>query len=110
MRLHKTYGLNPTLSICITCGEETGEIVLLGGAYKEEAPMKMVTSIEPCKTCQEKFKGFVLLVCTDSNRNPLGPTAYIKESAFTQIFDKTLPPKGIAMIEQEAFTKLKELI
>ena len=48
IRLHKKYGLNPTLSTCFYCGKETGEIALLGAAYDGEAPMHLCTSLEPC--------------------------------------------------------------
>lgn len=30
IRLHKDFGLNPTLPTCFYCGEETSEIALLG--------------------------------------------------------------------------------
>ena len=62
IRLHKQYGLNPTMCTCFYCGKETGEIALLGASYKDEAPMHMCTSIEPCKECKEKYKDYVLLV------------------------------------------------
>ena len=42
IRLHKQFGLNPTLSTCFYCGQETGEIALLGASYDGEAPMNLV--------------------------------------------------------------------
>lgn len=62
IKLHKEYGLNPTLCTCFYCGKETGEIAMLGANYKGKAPMHMCTSIEPCKECREKYKDYVLLV------------------------------------------------
>ena len=55
LRLHPKYGLNPTVSTCIICGKEKNEVALLGANYKEEAPMHMVTSIEPCDACKKRI-------------------------------------------------------
>lgn len=62
IKLHKEYGLNPTICTCFYCGKETGEIALLGAKYKGKAPMRMCISIEPCEECREKYKDYVLLV------------------------------------------------
>lgn len=55
IRLHKDHGLNPTIPTCFFCGEAKNEVVLLGAAYKGEAPMQMVINAEPCDACKEKF-------------------------------------------------------
>ena len=60
--LHPEYGLNPTLCTCFYCGEDTGEIAMLGASYKGEAPRRMCLSIEPCDKCKEKFKDKLVLV------------------------------------------------
>lgn len=52
MKLHKEFGLNPTISTCFWCGGDMGGIALLGAGYKKEAPMHMVTSYEPCSVCE----------------------------------------------------------
>lgn len=73
--LSKKYGLNPTLCTCFYCGEETGEIALLGDNYKGEAPHHMCTGIEPCPACKEKYKDYVLLVETKPDeKNTPQPT------------------------------------
>lgn len=53
--LHKEYGLNSTIPICAFCGESKNEIVMLGAAYKEEAPMHMIVDDQPCEACREKL-------------------------------------------------------
>ena len=55
IRLSKKHGVNPTLAVCAWCGEETGEIALLGymGKGDPEAPRRMVIGYEPCPKCAE---------------------------------------------------------
>jgi hypothetical protein len=57
IKLHKEHGLNPTIPICVFCGEDKNEIALLGADYKGEAPMHMAIDNEPCEECQEKLDG-----------------------------------------------------
>ena len=64
--MSKKHGLNPSLDICFWCGEPKG--VALCGMLKgdEEAPKNMVTSLEPCDKCKEKFKlGVHIIEVTD---------------------------------------------
>ena len=107
IRLHKDFGLNPTMPQCIICGGDTGEIALLGAAYKGEAPRKMLLGVEPCKQCREKYLTVgVLLVEADQRevKNkmqhiPTGKVTVLKDEAFTRIFDKPIPPKKICYVE-----------
>jgi hypothetical protein len=69
VRLHPDHGLNPTLCVCFWCGNDTGEIALLGAAYKGEAPHRMVTNYEPCPTCVENFKQGVLIIEVDPRQD-----------------------------------------
>jgi hypothetical protein len=98
--LHPDHGLNPTISKCIICNEDTGEITLLGNAYKEAAPMHMVTSYIPCDKCKKKYlqKG-VMLLDTDYNKKPTGSFIIITNEAFERIFNNELPKHKIAMCE-----------
>ena len=107
IRLHPKYGVNPTISSCIICGKEKNEIALLGNAYKEQAPMHMVTSIEPCDDCRTKYLTIgIMLVETNEQRQPSGNIAVIKTEAFQKIFDVPVPPKHIALVEQGMLSKL----
>lgn len=110
IRLHKEYGLNPTISSCIICGKEKNEIALLGASYKEQAPMHMVTSIEPCEKCHDKYlkKGTMLVEAEKDEHGhiiPTGRIAVIKDEAYKRMVN--IPaPKKIAFIEKEAFERM----
>lgn len=118
IRLNPKYGLNPTMPQCFVCGEDKGEIALLGNAYKEEAPMKMVLDIKPCDKCTDKYlKEGVLLVEADRQygkngkpkMTPTGKFAIIKDQAFNRIFNCALPPQKIAYMEIGVLEKLNLL-
>ncbi|MBN7763711.1 hypothetical protein JYP52_21465 [Nitratireductor aquibiodomus] len=55
IRLHREHGLNPTMPVCFWCGEDKGEVALLGSSYKGEAPMKMVLDYVPCEACEQQM-------------------------------------------------------
>lgn len=109
IRLHKEYGLNPTISICIICGKDTGDLALLGAAYKDKAPMHMITSIEPCKECKEEYltKGILLIESSEENKKkPTGNMAVVKTEAFTKIFNIPIPKDHICFIETGLLAKI----
>lgn len=49
--LHPEYGVNPSIEICIVCGEEMG-IALLGNGIKGQAPHHICTG-EVCDNCKK---------------------------------------------------------
>lgn len=49
--LHPEYGLNPSIELCIVCGEEMG-IALLGNNIKGQAPHHICTG-EICDNCKK---------------------------------------------------------
>lgn len=107
IKLHKQFGLNPTISTCFYCGEETGEIALLGAAYDGEAPMHLCTSLKPCPTCKEKFKDYVLLVevydVESNNPQPTGRWAAVKKECVAA------PNNGICFTDTETMNKLQSM-
>lgn len=107
IRLHKQHGLNPTLCTCFYCGQETGEIALLGAAYDGEAPMHLCTSVEPCAACKEKFKDAVLILeARPDERDKLQPTGRwvaVKKEAVN------VPNKGIMFTDTETMNHLQTL-
>ena len=107
IRLHPKYGVNPTISSCIICGKEKNEIALLGATYKEQAPMHMVISIEPCDDCKEKYltTGIMLVECNEQ-RKPNGNVAVILLEAFKKIFNVPVPLKHTVLVEQGMFSRL----
>jgi len=62
IHLHPQYGLNPTICQCYYCGQDKNEIALLGRHYQGEAPIHMVTSLEPCDDCKAKYADYTLLI------------------------------------------------
>ena len=75
IRLSKEHGVNPTMVVCFFCGKETGEIALLGTAYKGKAPKYMwLGSYESCKACKEHMnKGLTVFESLDTpthNKQP----------------------------------------
>lgn len=113
--LHKEFGLNPTMPICIICNEEKGTIALLGNKYKGEAPKHMLLDIEPCEKCTKLYlKSGTLLVEVEADQHtPTGMVTVIKDSAFKRVFNQEVPKnkitkveKGILQILQKAQTEV----
>ena len=113
IRLHKEFGLNPTISTCIVCGKDKNEIALLGAGYKGQAPRHMITGVEPCDNCRKKYlqegDGVLLLEATGP-KNPTGTLMVIKRSAFERVFNIPVPPGRIALIEQEAYHRIQAMM
>jgi hypothetical protein len=112
IRLHKEFGLNPTISTCIVCGEDKKEIALLGAGYKGQAPMHMITSVEPCDNCRKKYleegDGVLLLEAT-SDRKPTGSLTVLKREAFERLFNTPVPHHRIALIDAHAYQLLQAM-
>ena len=73
LKLSPKHGLNPTIPVCFWCGEEKGEVALLGriGDTRDgediEASMYTVIDYEPCPACLSKMEsGFTVVEATDS--------------------------------------------
>lgn len=108
--LHEKYGLNTTIPQCFICGKPKNEIVMLGAAYKEEAPMHMCIDKVPCDECKKLTEQGILLVVVKDNTdhdNPYrtGQIVVIKEEAFKKIFNEKIPLQRIAFVEETVFEK-----
>lgn len=89
IRLHPKYGANPTVSLCAWCGNERGDIALLGSAYKGEAPRHMIVDDEPCDTCKGNMaKGVTLIEATPTDGKPTrtGRWVVIDEASVSKLF------------------------
>ena len=110
IKLHPEYGVNPSMSVCFYCGEPTNEIVLFGAAYKDkdgkkaEAPRYTCNSLEPCDTCKEKYKEYVLIVEAENEDNPkpTGRWLAIKKSILHEQFRNS----PIAFMEVSEFSRI----
>ena len=92
IRLHKKFGLNPTITRCFVCGEDKNEIALLGAAYEGEAPMHLCLDKEPCDKCKEHMKQGIILISVrdgESGDNPYrtGGWVVIKEEALKKVIN-----------------------
>ena len=71
INLSKNHGVNATMPICFWCGEDKGEIALLGKLPGDkEAPARCVVDYEPCDTCKGHFsKGvWVIEIASDKTK------------------------------------------
>lgn len=104
IKLHPKYGLNPTMSICNWCQKPTGEIALLGRAYKGEAPRQMVVDDTPCKACQaEMAKGITFIEFhskTDERRT--GRWAVVNEESVREALNEEV----FASAQKSRFVKI----
>jgi hypothetical protein len=90
IRLHKEWGLNPTIVTCFWCGKDKNELALLGAAYNAEAPKNMVVNYDPCDTCKSEWKQGILLL--EASTEPL------REGQPPLSADKQLYPTGRLMV------------
>lgn len=81
IKLSKKHGVNPSMDICMFCGEAKG-IVLMGKLPNDvEAPRGIITNYEPCNVCKEKFKNDIIVIEVSSkplskNQPPIQAGAY----------------------------------
>lgn len=123
--LSPKYGVNPTIPVCFWCGEERGEIALLGhiGDNRKhedfEAPRYAVIDYEPCDNCRRNMSlGFTLMEAT-SNPNfrtsvpaqkgiyPTGKYVVVKPEAVQRVFgDMSATNGGKAYVDSKVFQNM----
>lgn len=112
IRLSEKHGVNPALGVCYLCGENNGEVLLLGRLPGDaEAPRKVVSG-HPCKRCEEALKvGCALWESTSpDSADRTGRVCVVKDEAIRRIFSPELAEAIIrqrhANIEPEAYNYL----
>jgi len=60
--ISKEHGLNPTLGVCLWCGEEDGTIGLLGANGGKQAPRHSIISSAPCPKCKAGMAQGITLI------------------------------------------------
>ena len=117
LRLHPKHGVNPTVPICMFCGKDKSQVVLLGAAYKGEAPMHMLLDADPCEECQKKASEYVFLaeaeVSAEGKPRFTGRGAMVRRSIVTMLFKpeamaRDILAQGRALIEPEAYRALQD--
>jgi len=89
IRLHPKYGVNPTLAVCGWCGKDTGDVVLLGAAYKGKAPMRMKVHDVPCAACEAQMAKGITFVefAREGSPERTGRWAVLTEEAVLRILN-----------------------
>jgi len=113
------HGVNPSIAVCMFCGGDTGELVLMGMLRGDvEAPRKVVLNDTPCTTCQNIFSQGILFMCVkgDPNRSEgldwfTGKYSVLREEAmsrlpFTDIAKAEIITKRRAALDEETWDKL----
>lgn len=113
--LHPEHGVNPTVAVCFFCGKDTGEVALLGNAYKGEAPHRMVLNYEPCATCADHMKQGVMLISVipgESGNNPerTGHMVVVRDEFITRVMEEPLASeiikRRVAFVPDDAWVRL----
>lgn len=116
MRIGKK-GLNPTIPLCLYCGEAKNEIVLTGlegerwaeknGLPGGEMPMHIhiAGDVEPCNKCKEKGIALVEVV-SDNNKSMTGNRWLVKDDFIKRLVNdknllESILKKRILMIPSE---------
>lgn len=102
IRLSKKHGVNPTLGVCFYCGEDSGEIALLGKLKNDaEAPRRMALNYIPCKKCEEHMNSGVTLIEVDyTNPHDIAPIS--RDSAGNDVY----PTSRWCVLTEEAGKRL----
>lgn len=123
--LHRAYGVNPSVNVCIMCNEGIG-VVLFGANYRGEAPRHVLMGPEFCSKCEKKIAdldGIALVEgeMVETKRGTYGPTVnqprvtgrlwVMRRDAAIRIFgekmiERAMAHKRIALIATEAVDKL----
>lgn len=114
MRLHPKYALNPTCGVCAFCGQTDGTVVLLGAAYRGEAPPRMVVDPRtPCPTCQTAMAQGIALIEAFGDQSTWSPGRWcvVTREAFAQLdivpaLRAVILAHGLALLEPSAYDLL----
>lgn len=70
IRLSPKHGVNPAIAVCMFCGGDTGELMLMGMLRGDaEAPRKVVFNDTPCTACKNIFDQGILFMCVKGDPN-----------------------------------------
>lgn len=124
VKLSPKYGVNPTIPICFWCGEERGEVALMGhigNARRHEdveAPMHVVIDYEPCAKCKEHMAlGFTIMEATTAPNSstsvpiqkgfyPTGRYVVVKPEAAERVFQGVDTSMKKALVNTYTFRRM----
>lgn len=104
-------------SVCPVCGVEHDPVVLLDKRLDQTLTRHEFAGWALCAEHQKmKDEGYIALVGCSNEPKGLadacrtGDLIHIRASAWSNIFNSPVPPKGLAFISQDAVTKLREMV
>lgn len=107
IRLSEKYGVNPSITMCFWCGEDTG-VALLGRLKGDKkAPHKCVADYEPCNSCKENRAQGITFISIGQDERPTGAWIVLTEDAVLRmvspgpLLDQILKTRVAGMVEQE---------
>lgn len=123
IRISPKHGANPALPVCFWCGQETGELALLGYLKNDaQAPQHIVLDYEPCDQCKALWdQGVVLIEVSETpltpkrppiqdNLYPTGRSCILKEDAVSRIFTpeaaEAMLAKKKAFLSKDAYERI----
>ena len=116
IRLSEKHGVNPSVSLCMICGEAK-EVVLFGKLQGDkEAPREVCRDMEPCNACQEKMKEYVVLMEVEGGKGSAvtDRRVWVLRTAIPRLFQpaevaQNLLDHGLGYISREGCEKLAEM-
>lgn len=122
--LSPKYGVNPTMPVCFWCGEDRGEVALLGHIKTPEnddveAPKRMVLDYEPCEKCKEYMeRGFTVMEATSEPNDatnmpfqlgvfPTGRWLVLRQEAKKLVFPEIKDGDEKCFVGHELYEKLQ---
>jgi len=111
IRLHSKFGVNATIPLCFWCGKERNEVVLLGAAYRGEAPKNLCLDREPCDKCAANMAKGITIMEAREKHGPTGRWVVVTEEAVQRLFQPESTVEAVlrhrkAYMEPEVFQKL----
>lgn len=112
MRISKKHGVNPMLVVCNWCGEQNGEIALLGYIKGDrEAPRQGAVNDEPCAKCREQMAQGVTLIevtndSTEENLERTGRWSVVDREAINKVVSPPIKDKAFITVEAYEFLGL----
>lgn len=120
IKLSPTHGVNPCIPVCVFCGQEKNELVLLGKLKGDaKAPMSAIVDYEPCEECKSRWALGIPLIrvslipsvkdmppLTEKEGEKIYPTgqyAVITTDAAKRIFRYEAPAGSPLFLEDRAF-------
>jgi len=119
IRVSPKHGVNPMLVTCYVCGEDTGELALLGALPGDaEAPRRAALDKAPCAKCRERMAvGVIFISCLAQARDDdepyrTGGWVVVRREAVERMgirppeLARAILDKGVAFVDDQTWDAL----